>query len=294
VRLNVEPSGREVQKVVVGIDPGSKKEGVTVKSAAHSYLNLQADAVTWVKDRIETRRQMRRARRSRKTPYRQPRRNRAIGGLPPSVKARWQWKLRICWWLARLYPISGFVVEDVAAHTRGGRQWNVLFSPLQTGKRWFYQELSKLAPVTTKAGWETKQLRDALGLKKTSKKTAEVFEAHCVDSWVLAYAGVGGQTRPDNTRLICVAPLRFHQRQLHYLQPSKGGVRSPYGGTLSLGFKRGSLIKHHKWGVCYVGGTSKGRITLHRPTDGKRLCQNAKPSECKFLTYSTWRTWLAT
>jgi hypothetical protein len=34
VRLNVEPSGRKVQKVVVGIDPGSKKEGVTVKSAA--------------------------------------------------------------------------------------------------------------------------------------------------------------------------------------------------------------------------------------------------------------------
>jgi hypothetical protein len=36
----------DVQPVACGIDPGSKKEGLTVKSAAHTYLNLQADAVT--------------------------------------------------------------------------------------------------------------------------------------------------------------------------------------------------------------------------------------------------------
>ncbi len=49
VRLNVEPSGRESQPVACGIDPGSKKEGFTIKSKAHTYLNVQADAVTWVK-----------------------------------------------------------------------------------------------------------------------------------------------------------------------------------------------------------------------------------------------------
>lgn len=52
VRLNVEPSAREVQPVAVGIDPGSKKEGYSVTSAAHTYLNLQADAVYWVKDTL--------------------------------------------------------------------------------------------------------------------------------------------------------------------------------------------------------------------------------------------------
>jgi hypothetical protein len=62
------PEKRKVQAVVVGIDPGSKKEGFTVKSEAHTYLNVQADAVTWVKDRIKTRREMRRGRRFRKTP----------------------------------------------------------------------------------------------------------------------------------------------------------------------------------------------------------------------------------
>jgi hypothetical protein len=289
VRLNVEPSGREVQKVVAGIDPGSKKEGITVKSAAHAYLNLQVDAVTWVKDHVEQRRRMRRSRRFRKSPCRQPRANRAIGGIPPSTKARWQWKLRLCRFLTKLYPISLFVVEDIKAKTKGKRKWDVHFSPLEVGKQWFYQELSKLALVTTKTGWETKQLRDALGLKKTGKKTAEVFEAHCVDSWVLAYAEVGGHTQPDNTRLLCVTPFRLHRRQLHALQPAKGGVRRPYGGTRSLGFKRGSLVKHPKYGVVYIGGTMRGRVSLHSLEDGGRLCQNAKPSECKFLAYSSWR-----
>jgi hypothetical protein len=290
VRLNIEPSGREVQKVVTGVDSGSKKEGITVKSTAHTYLNLQADAVTWVKNHVEQRRQMRRSRRFRKTPCRQPRFNRARGGISPSTKARWQWKLRLCRFLTKFYPISLFVVEDVKAKAKGKRKWDVHFSPLEVGKQWFYQELSKLAPVITKSGWETKQLRDALGLKKIGKKTAEVFEAHCVDSWILAYAKVGGHTQPDNTRLICVTPLRFHRRQLHRLQPNKGGVRRLYGGTLSLRLKRGSLVKHPMWGVCYVGGFLKNRISLHRLTDGQRLCQNAKVSECKFLTYSSWRT----
>jgi hypothetical protein len=73
VRLNVEPSDRKVQPIAVGIDPGSKKEGITVKSAAHTYLNIQADAVTWVKEHVQQRWHMRQVRRYRKTLCRQPR-----------------------------------------------------------------------------------------------------------------------------------------------------------------------------------------------------------------------------
>jgi hypothetical protein len=277
------------QPVACGIDPGSKFEGYTVKSGKTTYLNVQADAVTWVKDAVEVRRNMRRARRFRKTPCRQNRLNRSVGGLPPSTKARWQWKLRLSRWLASLYPISVFVVEDIKAETKGKRKWDAIFSPLEVGKRWFYDELESLAPVQTKRGWETKQMRDALGLAKTSNKAAKQFEAHCVDSWVLASSAVGG-TKPDNTRLLCVTPLRFHRRQLHALQPAKGGVRRAYGGTRSLNFKRGSLVTHPKWGLCYVGGTMGGRISLHSLDSGSRLCQNAKPEECVYLAYLGWRT----
>ncbi|HIK20992.1 MAG TPA: RRXRR domain-containing protein [Synechococcus sp. M44_DOE_062] len=289
VRLNVEPSDRKVQPIAVGIDPGSKKEGWSVKSAAHTYLNIQADAVTWVREHVEQRRNMRRSRRYRKTPCRQPRSNRARGGLPPSTKARWQWKLRLARWLVRLFPVTTFVVEDIQAKTKGQRRWDTSFSPLEVGKRWFREQLSKLGQVLTCSGWETKQMRDALTLKKTSKKTAEVFETHCVDAWVLANSVTGGHKLPDNKRMLFLVPLRFHRRQLHRLQPDKKGRRTPYGGTLSLGCKRGSLVRHRRWGLAFVGGSSGNKLSLHRLEDGKRLTQNARKADVRHLSFCSWR-----
>jgi hypothetical protein len=291
LRLTEREDG-EVQPVGVGIDPGSKKEAYTVKGEAHTYLNIQADAVTWVKEAEATSTQMRRARRYRKTAYRTMRANRRQGQtrLPPSTRARWGWKLRVCRWLARYYPITAFVVEDIAATTKPGkRRWNQLFSPLEVGKQWFYTELVKLAPVQTRQGYETKAERDRLGMKKSKQKMSDGFQTHCVDSWVLANGYVGGHTWVDNTAMRYIVPLRFHRRQLHRLQPEKGGVRKPYGGTRSLGFKRGSWVKHPRYGLCYVGGTTAGRISLHAMQDGKRLCQNAKPSELTVLCTASWR-----
>lgn len=290
VRLNVEPSARIMQSVTVGIDPGSKKEAFTVKSESHTYQNIQTDAVTWVKDAVKTRREMRRARRFRNTPYRQPRFNLAKGGLPPSTKARWQWKLRICSWLTKMFPIDSFVVEDIKAKTKGKRRWDCSFSPLEIGKRYFYAELSRLGRVETKQGYETKELRENAGLKKSSNKMAETFDSHCIDSWILANSWVGGHNIPDNKEMLLITPLRFHRRQLHVFQPATGGVRKLYGGTRSLGFKRGSLVKHSTFGLTYVGGTSKNRISLHSLPDGQRLCQTANPIDCKFLAFNSWRT----
>src|SRR5205823_3174959 len=155
----LERSDGDRQPIAVGIDPGSKKEAITVKSNQRTFLNIQADAVTWVKEAEETSTTMRRSRRSRKTPYRKMRENRARGEtkLPPSTHARWGWKLRLCTWLAHYYPINTFVVEDIQAITRKGKggQWNTSFSPLQVGKDWFYYHLSRIAPVRLVQGHET-------------------------------------------------------------------------------------------------------------------------------------------
>jgi|SRR5579859_6198693 len=294
VRLNGEPSARHTQPIAVGIDPGSKREGLVVASATHTYLNVQAVAVDWVQQAVATRRMLRRGRRSRRTPHRANRRNRARGGLPPSTRARWGWKLRLAQWLAQIYPVSVFVVEDVAATSKPSQsRWNRAFSPLEVGKRWFYVELQNIAPVSTRQGYETQQDRDGLGLHKTHAKLAERWDTHCVDAWVLARSQVGGATRPDNTALLIVTPLRLHRRQLHVLQPASGGGRRRYGGTRSGGFKRGSYVRHPKWGLCYIGGTIEGRVSLHSIATGARLCRNAKPSDLKFRTFASWRTRLA-
>ncbi|MEC4815572.1 MAG: RRXRR domain-containing protein [Scytonema sp. PMC 1069.18] len=301
VRLNVEPSNRNYQPIAVGIDPGSKREGFTVKSKAHTYLNVQTHAVDWVKDHVETRRNMRRARRFRNTPCRQNRKNRLVNKerLPPSTKARWQWKLRICNWLASMFPVTVFVVEDVKAKAwKKAKKWNLMFSPIQVGKQWFYGELQQIARLETRSGSDTYTERQSLGLKKSKNKLSNKFDAHCVDSWVLANWYVGGHTAPDNTKLIEIVPLEFHRRQLHRLQHQAGHVRPRYGGTMSAGFKRGSVVKHPKYGFCYVGGwqespTKKNperkTISLYHLGTGKRLTQNALPDDCRFKSYNSWR-----
>ena len=138
-------------------------------------------------------------------------------------------------------------------------------------------------------GHETKQLREAFGLKKSPNKSQVAFKTHCVDAWVLA-AAITGAKYPTTTSLYYLEPIRFHRRQLHRLQFSKGGIRKRYGGTLSLGLKRGTLVCHTKHGVCYVGGNLKNRLSLHYVRTGKRLTQSGKKEDCYILTRIASRT----
>ncbi len=290
IKLTEREDG-EVQEIACGIDPGSKKEAYTLKSESHTYLNIECDAVTWVKDGIKRRCEARRARRNRKTPCRKPRfNNKSKHKFPPSTKARWGLKLRIVNWLKELFPITHFIVEDIKAKTlKGSSQWNLSFSPLEIGKSWFYSELEGLGNLELKEGWETKIFRDHLGVTKSSDKMSGKWEAHCIDSFVLADWCVGGNGKVDNKEILHITPLQFHRRQLHVFNCIKGGIRRLYGGTRSLGFKRGSLVKHTKHGICLIGGTSKGLISLHAIKDFKRLCQNAKVTDIQFLDFNSWR-----
>ena len=71
-----------------------------------------------------------------------------------------------------------------------------------------------------------------------------------------------------------------------------GGKRKPYGGTLSQGIKRGTLVKHPKWGKAYSGGTMEGKLSLHDAQTGKRLTQMARVADCQPIKLLRWRTWL--
>ena len=75
---------------------------------------------------------------------------------------------------------------------------------------------------------------------------------------------------------------------MHEILPKKKGFRRNYGGTISEGLKRGTLVVHNKWGMSYVGGTTKGRISLNNLENNKRLCQNAKPEDLTILTNYKW------
>ena len=290
LKKEVEPNN---QQIAVGIDPGSKWEGWSVVGIKDTILNGMSEAVIHVKYAMEVRRNMRRARRHRKLWRREARFNNRLrnkASLPPSTLARWNAKLRILNQLLKILPISDVVIEDVKAVTKKGcKLWNTNFSPIEHGKQWLYREIENLGlKLHLRHGWETKELRDQFNLKKTSQKDKKIFSSHAVDAWVMA-ASVSGAPRPTWTGLFYWSPIRLHRRQLQAFQLSKGGIRRSYGGTRSMGLTRGTLARHTKHGLAYIGGTLKGRVSLHSLRTGKRVTQGAKISDCRILTRISWR-----
>ena len=286
IRLNKEPSDRDTQDIVVGVDPGSKKEGFTVKSASHTYLNVQADAHDKVGKKVEKRRELRRSRRSRKCPNRKQKKHNLSNRdrIPAGTRARWDWKLRILSWLSKLYPITHVCVEDIKAPTiQRAKKWNQSFSPLEVGKQWFYREIEKRWHLLTLQGYETKEIRDRFGLKKSSNKLSETFEAHCVDSWCLAHHAVGGKYIPDNTAIFCIAPIPIKRRSLHREQEAKGRKRNRYGGTRCLNTVKNALVKHIKHGLLRVSGHQNGKLTLSEINSSQQVVLQAKENEYTIL-----------
>ena len=291
IRLNYETT-EYTQDIVVGVDPGSKKEGFTVKSEAHTYLNVQADAHNNVGKKIEKRRELRRGRRGRKCPNRPNRTNRMANKarIPAGTRARWNFKLKVLNWLAKMFPVTHVCVEDIKAVTRkGAKKWNQSFSPLEVGKQWFYGEIRKRWELFTVQGYETEQMRDVLGLKKTSNKMSGGFDAHYVDSWVLCDYIVGGEPIVDNTERFCISPIPIRRRQLHRQNPQKGGKRPRYGGTVCLGIAKNTIVKYIKHGIAIVCGYQKNGLSLQPVTGGKRLTLSAKLEDCKILTRLNFR-----
>jgi RRXRR protein len=287
------------QPLAVGIDPGATYEGYAVVGSQDTVLNLMAEAPTHVKEAVKVRRTMRRTRRARRCRRRPARwRNRLAGHkrLPPSTRARWEAKARIVAHLQRIVPLTDVVVEDVQAKTRRGKggKWNAGFSPVQVGKDHLYTRLRNMGlTLHTYEGWQTKNLRARYGLKKSTSKARQSFESHAVDAWVLA-ASVAGATAPTCTRLWYIVTIRLHRRQLHRLQCAKGGVRRPYGGTRSLGHKRGTLMLHPRYGLSSVGGYDRQRstVSLHAYRTNKRLTQKARAVDLLTLTWTPYRSYL--
>ena len=287
IKLTQREDG-DIQKVACGIDPGSKREGFTVKSSEKTFINVLSEtAGNIISKKLEIRKNARRSRRQRKTPCRKNKLNRNKGRyfLPPSTRARWNAKLRIVDILRKIYPISDYVVEDVKAVTKEGkRKWNKSFSPLEIGKNYFYDKIRKIGKLILMQGYETAAIRNELGLIKTTQKLDDVFEAHNVDSWVLANSVFGIQTVPDNKAMYKFVPVLVCRRQLHTFQFSKGGKRKRNGGTVSLRIPKRTVCKY-RGEYLVVGGNTNGKLSLHGIKDNARLFRSAKVKDIELMHF---------
>jgi hypothetical protein len=172
--------------------------------------------------------------------------------------------------------------------------------PPSTRSRWeakarIITHLKKVLPLTHVVVEDVQAVtrKEQFGLEKTTSKSSRSFESHALDGWVMA-ASVSGAEKPTCQRLWYVVPAILHRRQLHRLTVSKGGERKPYGGTHSIGLKRGTVVRHPKYGLCTVGGFDRNKqtISLHVYRTNKRLTQGAKAEDCRVLTWVAFRSWL--
>jgi len=279
VQLVEEPSGEETQEMAVGIDPGSKYDGYAVSGTQEVALMGMAVLPSRVKKRMETRSMMRRDRRSRKCrrrPARFSNRARKPGWIAPSQLAKVQLRIRLMQSLCKLYPITDVVVEDVKFN-HYKKRWGKHFSTVEIGKTKVYEAAKELATLWKIEGWETAEIRKLHGIEKCDQKDRLAPESHANDAWAGICWLLGEKPENTTTEFYVWRRQECSKRQLHLLQPAKGGKRQRYGGTThpNSDLRKGDVIRY-KDETGYVGGWTKGgKVVSLVGGDGRRIRQTA-------------------
>lgn len=286
------PTSKNTQSLVLGFDPGAKYDGFCVASEQQ----MQSSGMLVVDNRIvkkmEQRRNMRRARRFRKTrrrPARFDNRKKPEGWLPPSIKAKVDMRIQFFEHLLAIYPISSATVEDVKidGNKLKGEKGRQYWTWVMAGKTKLYQWLSLRTELTLCEPTDTARSRAEAGLQKSCEKKAHVFESQAVDGLALCLLEIATKDTTVTGFSVWRRP-DIPRRQLHRLEAKKGGIRPPYGGSTALGFKKNTVVEH-KGKLYRTGGTTRGRLSLHSfDYDNRRVKQNAKPEHCKKVFTQTW------
>lgn len=264
---------RETPQTTVGVDNGTKFEGYAVVCGEENSLAIKLDLPNKknVVRKLGERRGLRRNRRRRKCRRREARFNnrRREGFLAPSQAIIVNSRLKVLRELFRIYPIDAVAFEDVRFnHAR--HRWGANFSTVEIGKRRlrdFFAERG--ADLFEFRGWETKALREGYGYKKSSDKSADVFEAHCTDALALACeVGPGVRVKPGPF-LVVDDTYRSVRRRLHDAQPAKGGIRAKYSRGTVFGLRKGLLIGTSTGHVGRLCGEVKGAYRYY-DEEGKR------------------------
>lgn len=145
----IRPVGSETQFMALAVDPGAKYDGVGVTSYKQMELKAMVFLPNDVPEKMETRRNLRRARRHRNTPRRPARfnnRKRKTYWLAPTQRSKVETRLKVVRELCKIYPVKLIITEDVRYNHykfRDGKH----FSTVEIGKTLAYQEYRKLAKL---------------------------------------------------------------------------------------------------------------------------------------------------
>lgn len=289
--------GESVQPMSLAVDPGAKYDGAAVASHKQVELKAMVFLPDGVPGKMEARRNLRRARRFRKTPRRPARfdnRKRRGYWLAPTQRSKVECRLKVVRELCRVYPVRTIVTEDVRYNHylyRDGKY----FSTAEIGKVLTYGEYKKLAELKLVEVTDTDLWRAEYGLeKRTERKWEQAPETHANDAAAMLMGTTGcAEGAPP---FFVWRALRFVRRSLHRQNPQKGGVRPRFGGAANSAFlRKGDWVE-----VSTQKGTFRGWVsglpTSRTPraavvdTEGKRIGQFS-PAGVRLQARSGGFTW---
>lgn len=261
---------KEVPKTVLGIDNGTKFEGYSLICDKENLVNvmwLLPDKKT-ISNKLEERKNLRKARRfrnCRRRGCRSDNRERK-GFIAPSQLVMVQSRLKAIKEFFKTYPINKVAIEDVKFNHRDNK-WGKNFSTVEIGKakiKEFINNQVSREGMYLFEGHETQDLRNKLGLKKTSDKSKESFNSHCVDSFSIA-SSISNSIIHNDYILVVDDTYRPTRRRLHDTQFRKGGIRDKYSTGNFKGVKKGTICEFGQ----VVGGTKN--IYFIRNSENKRI-----------------------
>jgi len=263
------PTREEIPKTILGIDNGTKFEGYSLIVGKENQLNIMwlLPNKKTIVSKLEQRRQLRRARRWRNCRRRACRFNNRSreGFIAPSQLMMVQSRLKAISEFFKCYPISKVAIEDVKFNHRD-KHYGKNFSTIEVGKNmikaFIIGKVSRDNYITFE-GFETEQIREKLGLKKSSNKSLETFNSHCVDSFSIA--SELSNAEPNLNIKVVDDTYRPTRRRLHDTQPKKGGTRYKYSTGNFKGIRKGTICEFGQ----IVGGTKTNYWI--RNSDNKRI-----------------------
>jgi hypothetical protein len=285
VQLTVD-AGTHTQDVGLGLDPGSKFDGIAIASTKEVLQTGMTELPKGISTKVGQRRNQRRNRRYRKCRRRKKRcdnRKRPDDWLAPSQKAKVAFKLTIIGGLRNLYPINTCVAEDVC-FDHYTKRWGTYFSTVEIGKTLLYETLREwFGQLKLVSGVDTARLREEYHVAKCIDKRKRVVEAHGIDALVIIADELGLETLEIPSFYVWKR-YQYVRRQLHKFQCETSGTRRREGGSDSVnGFKKGAVVLYRER-LARVGGYRNGRISLHTfNLNNKRFTQRADPNDCRRL-----------
>lgn len=183
------------QKVILGVDPGSKNLALTAITEKgnilyHAEVTLRTD----IKENIRKKRTLRKARRQRKTPYRKARflnRKKPSRWLPPSIRAKLHTHYQMVKSVASILPVTMIILEVGQFDTQAIINPDIEGTEYQNGQMKGFDSVKEFVKIRDNFTCHYKELRP---------------DIICNDTLVVDHIipkSKGGTSRPDNLITTC-------------------------------------------------------------------------------------------